>query len=935
MISRLPKSGSARLAHGSEVTRRDLDAYAGQRAALHQRLTEAESAIESARSQWQTQQSDVDAAQEEVTRRQQTRSRLHDKLAGARRRLSEIQAQHADFASRLQQMTERRATLDHDIAVQDKAQQAAAVESNELATKLASLTTVGADLDVEAATLTLQVETNETQIAGRRRSLEETQRRRQAAERELDRYRTRYDLLRRLQAEGAGYASGVRTVLQEGRAAPDSRTILHGILGTVASVVHVPAQLDKAIETALGGAFQNIITQSWGDAQAAIDFLKRTGNGRATFLPLDKLYVPPSITAPRRAGLLGNAAELVAYDAEVAPAILQLLNRVWVAENLSAARAALDGIHQGPRPTLVTLDGDIVRPGGAVTGGSDHSRRDESILGRERELRELPAQVRQASLAVEQHTSDVAGLSQTLESAQAELKALRGHATEIDGRRRQAQQEVENARRQLDRARQTASWHAERLAQLRNELAEIAHGTQDLQQKLAALSAEQRDAAASVDSTANAAEDAGADQLLQHLADLRAAAAAAQAALQNRQALHAGDERDLQTIEEQAAVKARQLYALERESEQLQAHIRELATQDEEMSRRIQTLHADIQPAERRLAELETQQAAAEATERTAQEQLRRDENASNAAQLHLERTQDALRRLRHDIEQDLGLVLLEAGADLAYQPPLPWDTIVEQLPVLNNLPDGLEEEVREQRARLSRIGNVNSEAPREYAEAAERHDYLSTQSHDLEAAIADLRKVIKELDEVMETELQQTFGAVAEHFVRFFQVLFNGGTAKLILSEPENITNSGIEIIARPPGKRPQSLALLSGGERTLTALALIFAILHVSPTPFCVLDEVDAALDEANVDRFRQTVEELSRLTQFIIITHNRRTLEGTNAIYGVTMHKDGTSRVISLRLDGDQIRRQDEQMVTTEPVPGDPPDEELREIEELVKM
>ena len=279
---------------------------------------------------------------------------------------------------------------------------------------------------------------------------------------------------------------------------------------------------------------------------------------------------------------------------------------------------------------------------------------------------------------------------------------------------------------------------------------------------------------------------------------------------------------------------------------------------------------------------------------------------AWNTAQLKQQRTDDALRQLRHDIEQDLGLVFLEESADVAYQPPLPWETIVEQLEPLATLPAGLDDEVREMRARLSRVRNVNPDAPREYEEAAARCSYLESQSADLSAAIADLRKVIAELDSLMQAELTVTFDAVAEQFVYFFNALFNGGAAKLVLLDPDNITTSGIEIVARPPGKRPQSLALLSGGERSLAACALLFAILRVSPTPFCVLDEVDAALDEANVDRFRITLDELSRDTQFIIITHNRRTLENTNAIYGVTMGSDGASRVISLRLEGERIVR-----------------------------
>jgi chromosome segregation protein len=228
----------------------------------------------------------------------------------------------------------------------------------------------------------------------------------------------------------------------------------------------------------------------------------------------------------------------------------------------------------------------------------------------------------------------------------------------------------------------------------------------------------------------------------------------------------------------------------------------------------------------------------------------------------------------------------------------------VDQLPVRAAPPDGVEEEMTLLRTRLARLVNVNPAAPQEYDEATARYEHLTTQADDLERAAADLHKIIGELDQVMKSELSRTFQAVAVQFQLEFRKLFNGGAAELILTDPENLSTTGIDIIARPPGKRPQSLALLSGGERSLAAMALIFAILRVSPTPFCVLDEVDAALDEANVDRFRVAVEDLSDSTQFIIVTHNRRTLEGSSTIYGVTMGDDGVSKVISLRLEGDHI-------------------------------
>jgi chromosome segregation protein len=225
-------------------------------------------------------------------------------------------------------------------------------------------------------------------------------------------------------------------------------------------------------------------------------------------------------------------------------------------------------------------------------------------------------------------------------------------------------------------------------------------------------------------------------------------------------------------------------------------------------------------------------------------------------------------------------------------------------LPAVKTLPAGLEDEIHQIKAQLRRMGSVNPNALDEYDEARDRHTFLTTQAADLEEAALGLREVIAELDEVMRRDFQETFDQVAARFRENFSELFGGGTAHLLLTDADNISQTGVEIVARPPGKRQQTLALLSGGERSLTAVALIFAILEVSPPPFCVLDEVDAMLDEANVRRFRRALETLSQKTQFIIITHNRGTIEAANTIYGVSMGDDSVSKVVSLQLQGDRI-------------------------------
>ena len=263
-------------------------------------------------------------------------------------------------------------------------------------------------------------------------------------------------------------------------------------------------------------------------------------------------------------------------------------------------------------------------------------------------------------------------------------------------------------------------------------------------------------------------------------------------------------------------------------------------------------------------------------------------------------RRQEALDALRRQIEVDFGLVAFEYLEDVSGPIPLPFEGFIEDLPIITDLSSVTEDALKRQRALLRRIGPVNPEAQIEYEEVEERYEFLTSQINDLQDAAVDVRKVIEELDEIMEREFCNTFEEVAVEFHQIFGRLFGGGSAKLILTDPNDLTETGIDIEARLPGRREQGLSLLSGGERSLTAVALVFALLRVSPTPFCVLDEVDAMLDEANVGRFRELLRELSESTQFIMITHNRASVQVADVIYGVTMGRDSTSQVLSLKVD-----------------------------------
>jgi chromosome segregation protein len=332
----------------------------------------------------------------------------------------------------------------------------------------------------------------------------------------------------------------------------------------------------------------------------------------------------------------------------------------------------------------------------------------------------------------------------------------------------------------------------------------------------------------------------------------------------------------------------------------LEHRVGELVEEELEIARLIESHQLKSGPVESELNELEKQLDQNRLEEARVRQHLTLAERYHTQAQIALARQQEAMETLRHRIEDDFGLVAYAYEEEVTGPNPLPLEGMVEELPVVMELSPDLENSLNRRRLRLRRMGAVNPEAPSEFREVSERHGFLTEQLADLEAAEGHIKDVIAELDTLMEREFRKTFDAVAGEFRANFGRLFGGGSARLILTDPEDLTNSGIDIDAQLPGRRTQGLSLLSGGERSLVASALIFALIQVSPTPFCVLDEVDAMLDEANVGRFREMLQELSESTQFILITHNRGTVEAADVIYGITMGRDSTSQMLSLKID-----------------------------------
>jgi chromosome segregation protein len=865
-----------------------LEAEEQEAAGLRSAVAEAETELVAVRES-------LAALEGEYRQIEERRHALLRRQSSAEAQALEQRHQRADRQSRLEQLTERREQL--------VARQAQLAESLETATERRRKQQGAVE---EARRALEEAEAGQTRLTSELEALREAQtaaqeavddlRRRLAEKRgDYQEQTARLEALERLHAEGAGLYAGVRAVLQA-----VERGELQGLPGTFAALIQLPEELDRALEAALGSRLQNVVARRWADARAAIEWLKRKRAGRATFLPLDNLRPSRPLDVPTMPGILGVAADLVGYDdPSLEPAVRLLLGRTVVAEDLESARALHKRMRGGFQ--IVTLEGEILRSGGSVTGGQD--RRESaagSLLARERERRELPEQV--AALEAE-----LADLREALERRRSEVQRveaqLRQVETELRARERaqqQARRELDRAVSELERVVQETEWQRNLVEEAEQEQARLGEAAGRLQAELEEIRGRAEETRAELAQVAEALEALAEDELGERVSQRRTEVALLEQEHRNRQVHLESRERELRRLQQQIRDQEARLVSLAGDLEGLGEQVESLGARYEVARAAADGLSAQVPALEEELAVLEKEQATLEKRETEMRRSLREVEQRLSQAEVDARHREDQVQALRREIEEVLEIVVVDLPESLSVQQPLPLAEATVPFPIIPELPEGLEREIRDLRTQIRRLEPVNTAARGEYDEVAKRHTFLREQSHDLEVASAHLRQIIAELDEMMDTAFRTTFKAIASEFSRVFEMLFNGGTAKLALETNAEDEIVGVEITARPPGKRTSGLGMLSGGERSLTAVALLFAVMHISPTPFCVLDEVDAMLDEANVGRFRSMLRNMGKQIQFIVITHNRGTVEVADTIYGVSMGDDGVSQILSLSLE-----------------------------------
>ena len=697
----------------------------------------------------------------------------------------------------------------------------------------------------------------------------------------LDAVTAKVRVFRAMERDYESYQKSVRLVMQEAE-----RGSLRNVHGPVSRLIRTEDEYAVAIEIALGAAMQQIVVGNEQDGKAAISFLKRTGNGRATFLPLTTIQGrrlnEKGLEACR--GYVGVAADLVTAKDTYRDVVDNLLGRTVIVRDLDAA-IAMAGKYSN-RFKIVTLDGQVMNAGGSMTGGSVN--KEAGILSRANELEKLTAQEKQLQtekLAAEAELQEAQRLYDQVEfqlnTAREQLREAEDQVLRMQGQEKQheillqAILDAENAaRKELENLEQRDAMDRERLAAGKTKIQLFTAQLEETKQSIALLEGSQTEAAAAT------------AEITDRMTALKTEAAALDAERATAQA-HIADLNGLRSAMEGDQERKNALIdAFEADNRRLEEQIRELKIRQEENSAQAAACRQQMEQVMIQRSETE---AAKTRSERDAQEKNKDILNMERACAL-LEQ-----KKITSSLEEKQIIDKLWESYDLTP------GTAGEHRGQIESVTAG-NRRIAELKRKIAALGTPNLGAIEEYARVNERYAYLSEQRDDVLNSKKDLEGIIRDITKEMTVIFVEEFRKIDQYFGQTFEEMFGGGKGSLVLEDPENPLTCGIEIRVQPPGKQLKTITLLSGGEKAFVAIALYFAILKVRPTPFCMLDEIDAALDDRNVERFASYLRSLGKKTQFIVITHRRGTMEASDVLYGVTMQEQGISKL--LRLDLNQM-------------------------------
>lgn len=727
-----------------------------------------------------------------------------------------------------------------------------------------------------------EFELNQVELLAVQKQSQDAQGKRREFNRETEKLLARHHALKGLEDSREGYQRGVRELL---RAKNNNVQACRGLCGTVADLITVEKDYEVAIETALGAGLQNLVAETEKDAKAAVEYLKVHQLGRATFLPLDVIRGGRATVTQEAAqdpGYIGIAVDLVRFADRFQPAIESLLGRILVVRDMEAATRVARA--SGYRARIVTLDGDQVHPGGSLTGGSQQ-RKGANLLGRTRELQELGDELERRQIQQKDLEKEAQTISQRLQEAEEIRRKLLAMGQHIKQELAVARTKGQNTRERLNRLDQETEALKSQEEGFIQETKIRTERKCELEQALTEITARSERTRQVIELQEQKAREAGkeAEVIQERLTQAKIRLAKWEQEMQQAGEQIKHEQEVLGELSEIFQHKREEVLSLETARQTLTQEQDDLGKRHAETSeRQMKSQEALIRMRQEREA------LSVRLVEKEQTVQKKRQEQQNVEQKLHAL----DLRTARGETEWESGINRLQEEFTLTWEEVQDYETELERAALLAR--------IQELKSQIETLGPINQAAIEEYPKMLSRYEFLATQKKDLVEASESLHALVGELDKTMSERFAEGFKAVNEAFQRVFKELFDGGNAELSLDDPHNLLETGVEIIAQPPGKKPQLLSLLSGGERALTAIALLFALLRVKPSPFCILDEIEASLDDANVSRFAQYIHRLADSTQFLVISHRKGTMEEADVLYGIAMEESGVSKLLSVQLD-----------------------------------
>ncbi len=857
----------------SEIAQRDKgkEEYETERAELSLRIREvadgllaAERALAEKDGELQSFETMIEEAKAEIIRALNEKAGL-----AARQQRYETMLEQVDV--RRAEVTQKLLKFKSDESVQDEALKEEEAKLREIEAKLA-------ELNARENALTAEAAAADEEVKRLGRNLNSTQQ-------EYHTSYTKMESLKNLAERYDGYGNSIRRVMEV-------RDRIYGIHGVVADLISTTKEYEIAIETALGGSIQNIVTDSEQTAKQLIEYLKKNKYGRATFLPLTSVSNRGTFNqegALKEKGVLGLANELVTVDKQYEGLAGYLLGRVVVVDHIDNAIALAKKYRYSLR--IVTLEGELLNAGGSMTGGA--FKNSSNLLGRRREIEELEEKCRKALVMVDEIQKDLVLNEGVLAETKESLEKVKAE--------KQAAYIEEN----------TAQMNLSRMEGKKREIvessADLVAENRELEEQLKELK----------ENRAQLLEEAGRLMALGELKNQEVEEHTGK--LEILKAEREKNASELSAVQLKAAqVKQQDSFILENikrvcdEISRLKLEKEELARGGSDSSQTIEAKQAEIETLK---LQIEETLGTSHELEQSMAEKIREKEEKTGRQKTFFDKKEELSERMNH-LDRDLFRLQsqkeklterMDSQTNYMWNEyELTWSTAEKLRDIELGPVSEMKKQIEKLKTQIKALGNVNVNAIEDYKEVSERYEFMKTQHDDLITAEETLLKIIDELDMGMRRQFEEKFREIRQEFDKVFKELFGGGHGALELQEDEDILEAGIQIISQPPGKKLQNMMQLSGGEKALTAIALLFAIQNLKPSPFCLLDEIEAALDDSNVDRFAGYLHKLTKYTQFIVITHRRGTMIASDRLYGITMQEKGVSTLVSVSLIEDKLEQ-----------------------------